>query len=158
MSASPMPVLPLVGSTIVAPGLSLPWRSAVSMILRQMRSLTEPPGLNDSTLAQTCASFFPGSALSLTTGVEPIRSRTDLAPFKFDTIISLVFRKRREFDLDPAECYIFPSSKSMKSLFNNANNARVPSQGKTCVLFPGALGDFICLLPTLALLAEAGEV
>ena len=43
----------------------------------------------------------------------------------------------------------------MKSL---CNNARVPSQGKTCVLFPGALGDFICLLPTLALLAEAGEV
>ena len=43
----------------------------------------------------------------------------------------------------------------MKSL---CNNARGPSQRKICVLFPGALGDFICLVPTLEVLAEAGEV
>ncbi|HEX7232223.1 MAG TPA: glycosyltransferase family 9 protein [Candidatus Binatia bacterium] len=43
----------------------------------------------------------------------------------------------------------------MKSL---CNNAHVPSGGKICVLFPGALGDFICFVPTLELLAEAGEV
>jgi len=69
--------------------------------------------------------------------------------------MSLVFRKRREFDFDPAECYIFTPSKSMKSLYNNA---RSPSRGKICVLFPGALGDFICFVPTLRLLAEAREV
>jgi len=43
----------------------------------------------------------------------------------------------------------------MKSL---CNNTRLPNQGKSCVLFPGALGDFICFVPTLDLLAEAGEV
>ncbi|KXK02744.1 MAG: hypothetical protein UZ03_NOB001001835 [Nitrospira sp. OLB3] len=50
-NASPMPVLPLVGSTIVPPGLSLPCRSASSIMFRQIRSLTLPPGLKDSTLA-----------------------------------------------------------------------------------------------------------
>jgi len=43
----------------------------------------------------------------------------------------------------------------MKSL---CNNAHVPSGVKICVLFPGALGDFICFVPTLELLAEAGQV
>lgn len=43
----------------------------------------------------------------------------------------------------------------MKSL---CHNARVPSQRKICVLFPGALGDFICFFPTLQLLAEAAHV
>jgi len=46
-------------------------------------------------LAHTSASFFPGSALSFTTGVDPIRSRTDPAPFKFATVL-LVFREGRE--------------------------------------------------------------
>ena len=55
-------MLPLVGSTMVAPGLSLPSRSAVSIMFRQMRSLTDPPGLNDSILAHTSASFLPGRA------------------------------------------------------------------------------------------------
>ena len=50
-SARPMPVLPLVGSTMVPPGFSLPKRSASLIMFRQMRSLMLPPGLNDSTLA-----------------------------------------------------------------------------------------------------------
>ncbi|OGO67432.1 MAG: hypothetical protein A3H36_07735 [Chloroflexi bacterium RIFCSPLOWO2_02_FULL_71_16] len=36
------PVFPLVGSTIVPPGLSSPRRSASSIITRPMRSFTEP--------------------------------------------------------------------------------------------------------------------
>src|SRR5438046_1842003 len=48
-----MPVLPLVGSTIVAPGLSTPRRSASSSIATAMRSLTLPPGLSDSSFATT---------------------------------------------------------------------------------------------------------
>jgi hypothetical protein len=37
-------VLPLVGSTIVPPGLSLPSRSAASIIPVAILSLTLPPG------------------------------------------------------------------------------------------------------------------
>ncbi|HEX5605374.1 MAG TPA: glycosyltransferase family 9 protein [Candidatus Binatia bacterium] len=43
----------------------------------------------------------------------------------------------------------------MKSL---PNTARVATQRNVCVLFPGALGDFICFAPTLQLLAEAAHV
>ena len=48
--ARPMPVLPLVASTIVCPGLSSPRRSASSITPRARRSFTEPIGLKDSTL------------------------------------------------------------------------------------------------------------
>ena len=47
--ASPIPVLPLVGSTMVPLGLSFPCRSASLIMLRQIRSLTLPPGLKNST-------------------------------------------------------------------------------------------------------------
>ena len=50
--ARPWPVLPLVGSMMVPPGLSSPSRSAASIIGRPMRSLTEPPGLSISSLAR----------------------------------------------------------------------------------------------------------
>jgi ADP-heptose:LPS heptosyltransferase len=43
----------------------------------------------------------------------------------------------------------------MKSL---PNTARVVTDRNVCVLFPGALGDFICFVPTLELLAEAVHV
>jgi hypothetical protein len=47
-----MPVLPLVASTIVVrPGSIRPSASAASIIATPMRSLTEPPGLNISSLA-----------------------------------------------------------------------------------------------------------
>src|SRR5690349_12145730 len=68
-----MPVLPLVASTTVWPGASVPARSAASITARAMRSLTEPSGLKDSSLANT---FTPGGA-SLprrTRGVLPIVS------------------------------------------------------------------------------------
>src|SRR6266446_114566 len=72
--ASPIPVLPLVASTTVCPGLSCPVRSASSMTPRANRSLTDPIGLKASNLTYraTCAgaSFF-----ILTTGVRPIVSR-----------------------------------------------------------------------------------
>src|SRR5207342_2671108 len=68
-----MPVLPLVASMTVCPGLSAPVRSASSITARAMRSFTEPSGLKDSSLAYTCT---PGGA-SLwrrTSGVLPIVS------------------------------------------------------------------------------------
>jgi hypothetical protein len=46
--AKPWPVFPDVGSMIVPPGLSLPSRSAASIIGRPILSLTEPPGLSSS--------------------------------------------------------------------------------------------------------------
>ena len=49
--ASPTPVLPLVGSMIVAPGCSTPLSSASSIIESATRSFTLPAGLNDSSLA-----------------------------------------------------------------------------------------------------------
>ena len=48
--ASPMPVLPLVASMTVWPGLSVPLRSASSMMPSASRSFTEPSGLNASIL------------------------------------------------------------------------------------------------------------
>ena len=46
------PGIATVGSTIVPPGLILPSRSAASIILSAIRSLTEPPGFRYSTLAR----------------------------------------------------------------------------------------------------------
>jgi len=43
----------------------------------------------------------------------------------------------------------------MKSL---SNNPQATTARKLCVLFPGALGDFICFVPTLQLLAEGAHV
>src|SRR2546423_1380999 len=72
--ASPMPVLPLVASITVWPGLSRPVRSASSMTPSARRSLTEPKGLNASILTKR---FAPGGASRLirTTGVLPTVSR-----------------------------------------------------------------------------------
>src|SRR4051794_27360128 len=66
-----MPVLPLVASTIVVlPGSMRPSRSAASIIATPMRSLTLPPGLNDSSLPN---SSIPSGASrrSSTIGVRP---------------------------------------------------------------------------------------
>src|SRR5437879_7515488 len=67
--ASPMPVLPLVGSTSVPP------RSASSTMATAMRSLTLPPGFNDSTFAITVAPPGCGRRLRRTMGVCPMSSR-----------------------------------------------------------------------------------
>src|SRR5271154_1480431 len=69
-----MPVLPLVASIPVWPGLSWPVFSASSMTPRARRSLTEPSGLKASTFTER---LMPAGAslLILTTGVLPTVSR-----------------------------------------------------------------------------------
>ncbi len=72
--ARPIPVLPLVASITVCPGLSSPDFSAASITPSARRSLTEPSGLNASILTNR---FTPGGASRLirTTGVLPTVSR-----------------------------------------------------------------------------------
>ena len=67
-----MPVLPLVASTIVVrPGSIRPSASAASIIATPMRSLTEPPGLNISSLANSSARASGSRRVSCTIGVRP---------------------------------------------------------------------------------------
>ena len=68
-----MPVLPDVASTIVVrPGSMRPSRSAASIMATPMRSLTEPPGLNASSLPYSSTSTSSGSRrVSRTIGVLP---------------------------------------------------------------------------------------
>ena len=66
---------------IVPPGFSLPVRSASSIIFTAMRSLIDPPGFKYSTFTRTVAAIPSVTLFSLTSGVLPIRSRTDLAYF-----------------------------------------------------------------------------
>src|SRR4051794_35739185 len=73
--ARPMPVLPEVGSTIVAPSLSRPRCSASSIIARAMRSLTLPAGLCDSSLATISAAPSGTRRRRATIGVLPTSSR-----------------------------------------------------------------------------------
>jgi hypothetical protein len=72
-----MPVLPLVGSITVPPLASRPLRSAASIIERQMRSFTEPPGFCCSIFAQMVArqSGSPSRRIR-TSGVSPMSGRT----------------------------------------------------------------------------------
>src|SRR6187549_3622536 len=77
--ASPTPVFPLVGSTIVPPGRSSPDRSAASIIRSAIRSFTDPPGLKYSTLASTSGARPAVTADSFTSGVPPISSTIDRA-------------------------------------------------------------------------------
>jgi hypothetical protein len=72
--ASPTPVLPEVGSTIVPPGLSWPAFSAASIMAMPMRSFTLPPGLKYSTLPARVAGP-EWKRPSLTRGVFPNVSR-----------------------------------------------------------------------------------
>src|SRR5690606_22604842 len=70
--AREMPALPLLASTTVWPGCRAPLRSAASIMARAMRSLTEPPGFADSSLA--CRPPPGASRRSDTTGVLPMVS------------------------------------------------------------------------------------
>src|SRR4028119_2480571 len=63
-----MPVLPLVGSRMVAPGVSSPAFSAASIIAIAARSLMEPVGLWSSSLAQSRTSEVGGRDGSPTGG------------------------------------------------------------------------------------------
>ena len=60
--ASPIPVFPLVGSTMVAPSVKSPIRSASSTIVNAARSLTLPAGLKYSSLAMGATGKPPYSA------------------------------------------------------------------------------------------------
>ena len=70
-------MLPEVGSTSVPPGFSLPSRSAASIIASAGRSLIEPPGFMNSTFATSGVRRSGSKRESLTSGVSPIRSRTE---------------------------------------------------------------------------------
>src|SRR5689334_20254846 len=75
--ARPVPVLPDVGSMIVPPGRRRPSRSAASISRMATRSLIEPPGLNDSSLA-TIRGFSPAPIRARRTrGVSPTVSRIE---------------------------------------------------------------------------------
>jgi hypothetical protein len=79
--ASPTPVLPLVGSTMVPPGRNSPSRSAARIISSAGRSLDDPPGLVVSAFSASTHSM-PWSSLTRfmrTSGVLPIRSMTESA-------------------------------------------------------------------------------
>jgi hypothetical protein len=75
--ASPTPVLPEVGSTIVPPGLSDPSASAASTMRSAIRSFTDPPGLRYSTFAST-SGLAPSVVFERRSkGVLPTRSRSE---------------------------------------------------------------------------------
>ena len=71
--ARPTPVLPLVASMMVPPGVRSPEASAARTIDRAMRSLTLPAGSKASTLARTVAGPEM-TRLMRTSGVPPTAS------------------------------------------------------------------------------------
>src|SRR5829696_1774478 len=75
--ASEMPVLPLVGSRMVAPGCSEPSFSAASIIEMAARSLMDPVGLWSSSLAHSRTSGDGDSDGSPTSGVPPSESTSE---------------------------------------------------------------------------------
>src|SRR5579859_121849 len=117
-----MPVLPLVGSTIVAPGCRRPSRSAAATIATAMRSLTLPAGLSDSSLPSTAALRGPGNRFSRTSGVLPTRSSTESAthvvrtaaapPVSFTSTVRFMRQQPRRpssrYFLFPVPCSLFP--------------------------------------------------
>ena len=72
-----MPVLPLVGSISVSPGLMRPDASASSTMRLPMRSLTEPPALRNSHLASSSQPVLRPMVRILTIGVQPMASRIE---------------------------------------------------------------------------------
>ena len=75
--ARPMPVLPLVGSMSVSPGLMSPRFSASSSMRTPMRSFTEPPGFMNSSLARISAGRSRPMRARRTIGVRPTAERTE---------------------------------------------------------------------------------
>src|SRR5215831_5842817 len=72
-----MPVLPEVGSKMVAPGASSPSFSACSIMKNAARSLTEPVGLRSSSFAHSRTSVLGDSRGSPTSGVLPTESSSE---------------------------------------------------------------------------------
>src|SRR3954468_685200 len=73
--ASEMPVLPLEGSRIVRPGYRSPRSSAASIMASATRSLTEPVGFSDSSLASSRTPGRGERRVSSTSGVSPTVAR-----------------------------------------------------------------------------------
>ena len=78
-NASAMPVLPLVGSTMVAPGVSTPRASSAAIMETPIRSFTLEIGLKNSSLASTSPAGFSSAVRrgSRTSGVSPMVSRME---------------------------------------------------------------------------------
>ena len=87
--ASPIPVLPLVGSIISTPGFRMPAASAASTMASAIRSFTQPAGLNDSSFTITFASrfLFDAKFESCNSGVLPISSFRFLAIFAINLFV-----------------------------------------------------------------------
>lgn len=60
-----------------------------------------------------------------------------------------------KFELTLLECYSFALVLSMKSLDRTVANAAFC---QVCVIFPGALGDFVCFLPALQYISRCAQV
>src|SRR5689334_18662818 len=93
-----MPVLPDVASTMVDPGLSRPCFSASSIMATPMRSLIDPSGLRDSSLA---TSREGGATIcrSVTSGVLPTVAVTDSWIMSRPERVALSYRVVLEKDL-----------------------------------------------------------
>jgi hypothetical protein len=72
--ASAIPVLPLVGSISVSPGLIVPRSCARFTIDSAGRSFTEPAGLLPSSLSRIALVVLPGKRRRRTSGVLPTKS------------------------------------------------------------------------------------
>jgi len=59
------------------------------------------------------------------------------------------------FELKTTKCYSFALAMSIKS-FDSASAASASS--RACVIFPGALGDFVCFLPALKALRRDSQI
>ena len=60
-----------------------------------------------------------------------------------------------KFELTFAKCYSFALVLSMKSLDRTVTQT---DYSNVCVIFPGALGDFVCFLPALQALTKSARV
>ena len=104
-AARPIPVLPLVGSIMVAPSFKIPFFSASSIIANAILSFTEPAGLNASSFTKMAASVTPAFAaylLAFTIGVFPTNSNVlDLISLM---LILLVFAKQNATVSYPPQC------------------------------------------------------
>ena len=81
-----MAVLPLLASSTILPGVSSPVASACSIIVRAMRSFTEPPGFIISSFTRISTPGTGFMRLIRTSGVFPINSRTELTLYGNMTI------------------------------------------------------------------------
>src|SRR5690606_8437079 len=98
--ASAMPVLPLVASISVSPGLMSPRSSARLIMEIAGRSFTDPAGLLPSSLHSTMLLVLPGRRCNRTSGVSPIVASMVLSiafsPYQFVDIAVDALGHRQE--------------------------------------------------------------